>query len=119
MFSSTSFAKWTMIGNNETSEIYIDVERIRKHDGYVYFWSLTDYLKPFTNLKLLSNKKYYQVDCDLFRYKVLQYVYHKESMGRDIGETAEAEKKGWRYPQPKRFNEELVKLVCKLSKTLK
>ena len=25
---------------------YVDFERIRKHDGYVYFWRIRDDLKP-------------------------------------------------------------------------
>ena len=115
MFSSTIFGEWKMMGNDEDTKFYIDVERIRKHDGYVYFWSLTDYSKPFTKSKLLSSKNYYKVDCDLFRYKILQYVYHKESMGRDIGETDEPHNKGWRYPQPNLFDEFFVKFVCKVN----
>ena len=112
MFSFTSFAEWVKIGGNTTTGFYVDYERLRKHDGCFYIWSLTNYAKPFTEAKLLSSKKYYQVDCDLFRYKVLQYVYHKEPMGRDVGEPAEPHNKNWRYPEPKRFYEYFIKRVC-------
>jgi hypothetical protein len=53
MFSSTSFAGWTKVSQNVRGDtFYVDFERIRKHDGFVYFWSLNDYLKPnkFENL---------------------------------------------------------------------
>ena len=44
MFSSASNAKWTKIGVN-VNEItfYVDIERIRKHGGYVYWWKLMAY----------------------------------------------------------------------------
>ena len=93
---------------------YVDFERIRKVDGYVYYWFLSDYLKPSTNLNLLSSKTYNQVDCKVFRFKVLSYVYHKQPMGRDIGETSEPYNKNWRYAEPNDSHEYLMNLVCNL-----
>ena len=113
MFSSTSFAEWTEVSKNERGDTqYVDFERVRKVDGHVYFWLLNDFLKPITDMKLLSSKTYRQVDCKSFGFKNLSYVYHKESMGRDNGESAESVNKDWRYPQPNTVDEFLVKLVC-------
>ena len=44
MLSSTSFAEWTEVSNNmvEQNTYFVDFERIRKVDGFVYFWDLTD-----------------------------------------------------------------------------
>ena len=112
-FSSTSFAEWTEVSKNERGDTqYVDSERVRKVDGYVYFWLLNDFLKPITDMKLLSSKTYRQVDCKSFGFKSLSYVYHKESMGRDNGESAESVNKNWKYPQPNTIDEFLVKLVC-------
>ena len=113
MFSSTSWGEWTKVGENvDGNTFYVDFERIRKHDGYVYFWFLSDYLKPLTDSMLLSSKRYHQVDCKSFGFKVLSYVLHKQSMGRDIGETAEPHNKKWRYPRPNSVNETVLKKVC-------
>ena len=113
MFSSPSFAEWTKVSKNERGDThYVDFERVRKVDGYVYFWVMNDYLKPITDMKLLSSKTYREVDCKSFGFKNLSYVYHKESMGRDNGESSEAVNKNWRYPQPNTIDEYLVKLVC-------
>jgi len=47
MFSSTSFAGWTKVGENVSgSTFYVDFETIRKHGGDVYIWTLRDGLKP-------------------------------------------------------------------------
>ena len=38
MFSSSSYAEWRKIGVNvDEITLYVDIERIRKHDGYVYW----------------------------------------------------------------------------------
>ena len=47
VFSSTSFAGWTKVSKNVNgTTFYVDFERTRKHDGYVYLWTLNGLLKP-------------------------------------------------------------------------
>ena len=59
MFSTPSYAEWTKVGStgNGASNSYVDLERIRKHDGYVYFWELFDYGEPAKS-GTLSGKAY-------------------------------------------------------------
>ena len=112
MFSSTSFAGWTKVVENDNgSTFYVDFERIRKHGGYVYFWTLRDGLKPNEHGNF-SGKNYNQGDCSLFRYKRLVYVLHKLPMGSDVGEVHESPNKGWRYPTPNSVNEVMLQEVC-------
>ena len=114
MFSSTSFAEWTKVSENMDRDTwYVDFERIRKVDGYVYFWRLSDYLKPTINGKL-SGKLYLQGDCKLFRYKILSFSFHKEPMGGGTGDTGPIPIKhqGWNYPPPNSSNETILKSVC-------
>jgi len=38
IFSITSFAEWTMVNENERGDTYyVDSERIKKHNGHVYW----------------------------------------------------------------------------------
>jgi hypothetical protein len=47
MFSSPSYAEWTKVTESKDGNtFYVDFERIRKHDGFVYFWDFIDRLKP-------------------------------------------------------------------------
>ena len=63
MFSSTSFAEWTKVGESvKGNTFYVDFERIRKHGGYVYWWDLSDLLEP-DKYGGLSAKMYNQGDC--------------------------------------------------------
>ena len=116
MFSSTSFADWTKVSENADGyTFYVDFERIRKHGGYVYFWSLDDYLKP-NKSGYLSDKVYQQGDCKLFRFKYLSFSFHKEPMGEGTGEIENKPDKEWNYPSPNSSIEEILKKVCRYAK---
>ena len=113
MFSSTSYAEWTKVSESDYGDIfYVDFERIRKHDGYVFFWSMNDYLKP--DQGIFSNKIYYQGDCTLFRVKPLTYVFHKQPMGGGNGESIQpkGERGDWQYPTPSSVIETMLQTVC-------
>jgi hypothetical protein len=113
MFSSSSYAEWTKMSENvDGTTYYVDYERIRKHDGYVYWWILSDYLKP-TKYGDLSTKMYKQGDCKLFRYKSLSFSHHIEPMGGGTGnKTLNVPDKEWNYPPPDTVAEEILKQVC-------
>jgi hypothetical protein len=114
MFSTPSYAEWTKVSSSVDGDtFYVDFDRIRKHDGYVFWWDLTDYLK-LTKYGVLSNQMYKQGDCKVFRYKVLSFSFHKEPMGGGTGHVVEpgAKRKGWNYPPRNSSNETILKRVC-------
>ena len=112
MFSSSSYAEWTKVSENVSGDtFYVDFERIRKVDGYVYYWVLNDYLKP-NKFGTLSSKVYKQGDCKLFRYKTLSFSYHKEPMGGGTGDTSNDPDTEWTYPSPNSIGETVLKQVC-------
>ena len=110
MFSSTSFAGWTKVGENKNGTHYVDFERIRKVDGFVYFWDLTDYLKPNKDGDL-SYKTYTQGDCKLFRFKFLSLSFYKVPMGGGTG-TPYTPPDKWTYLPPNSSGETILKSVC-------
>ena len=113
MFSSPCFAEWTKVSENvDGTTSYVDFDGIRKVGGYVYFWVLTDYLKP--KLGDLSVKVYNQGDCKLFRGKPLSFYSYKEPMGGGTGDVSEPVKEvqGWMYPLPNSVDEIMLKSVC-------
>ena len=116
MFSSPSYADWTKVSESVDGDTYyVDFERIRKHGGYVYFWQLTDYLKP-TIYGILSDKFYQQGDCKLFRFKYLSYSFHKEPMGGGTGDSISPKNPEWKYPSPNSSIETVLKSVCAYAK---
>ena len=110
-FSSPSYAEWTKVGENVSGNThYVDFERIRKVDGYVYYWILDDYLKP-NKYGILSTKMYKQGDCKLFRLKDLSAFFYREPMGGGTGEDFTPPDK-WKYPHPTSIGETALKKVC-------
>ena len=114
MFSLPSYAGLTKISENVDGDIYyVDFERIRKHDGYVYFWWLRDYLKP-DEWGGMSNKVYYEIDCKAFRRRSLTYIFYNQPMGEGEGETDTPDNPEWQFPSPDSMNEFLLNKVCAL-----
>ena len=118
MFSSPSYAEWTKVSESvDGTTFYVDFERIRKHGGYVYYWVLSDYLKP-NEFGDLSAKVYKQGDCKLFRNKTLSENYFIEPMGGGTPKVWELTKfqKDWMYPSPNSVDEFVLKTVCAYAK---
>tara|TARA_R110002020_G_scaffold470161_2_gene695791 strand:- start:845 stop:1216 length:372 start_codon:yes stop_codon:yes gene_type:complete len=111
IFSSTSYAEWTEVGEADGYIFYLDFERIRKHDGYVYYWMMTDYPKP-NEYGFLSAQNYKRGDCNLFRFNNLQFVFYTGNMGGGLSDSQEAIEKRWHYPPPGTANEVMLKLAC-------
>lgn len=114
MFSSICFGDWTKVDRNVGGgNFYVDFERIKQHDGYVYFWELVDFEKPLKGV--LSVKTYNQVDCNLFRHKTLSWDLYKEQMGQGdfrIGTPPDE----WDYPPPNSSAETVLQTVCRFVK---
>ena len=112
VFSSPSYAGWTEVTENVSGDtFYVDFDRIRKHDGYVYYWELSDLLKP-TKYGDLSNKAYTQVDCKLFRSKYLSMSSYKQPMGNGTPSSTFEPPAEWDYPLPSSGGEFILKSVC-------
>ena len=112
IWSYKSFAEWTYVATGESTGVksYIDLENIRKYDGYVYFWLLEDLLKPDQDGDL-SYVNYFQVDCNIFRYKHLSGSYYKQAMGKGIAKNVSRESQ-WDYPLPNSLHERYLEVVC-------
>ena len=113
MFSSTSFAGWTKVGESvKGNTFYVDYERIRKHGGYVYFWMLSAFLKPEEGIS--SMKTEIEVDCGTPRkYRGLRRLLYKEPMGEGkvVYEDSDEEQE-WSCPTPDSIFEAWLKIVC-------
>ena len=112
LFSSPSYGEWTKVAGNLDVTAYVDFDKIRKHNGSVYFWDLYDYTKPSPN-GMMSTIRYIEGDCIKFRLKILSDRYYKEPMG--LGEVSGASNipaKDWYYPPSGSVAESKMKSVC-------
>ena len=118
MIASPAYADWEWVAENEIgNNFYVDFDRMRKNNGYTYFWHLVDRLEP-SDTGLLSYKVYNQGDCEVFRFKNLSFSFHKQPMGEGSEETISLPNPEWNYPPPNSSAEGILKLVCMYAETL-
>ena len=116
--SSTSYAEWEKVAQNvDGSTYYVDFERIRKVDGYVYYWVLSNFSKP-NDWGNLSSKIQKQGDCKLFRFKKLSASFHTQPMGGGTGEYYSPRDPQWKHPSPNTGGDVILKKVCTRSSSV-
>ena len=109
---SPSCAEWAKVGENEVGEtFYLDPERTRSEEGYIYVWSLLDRDKP-NHLGYFSTQVYRQIDCTLSRFKILRYSFHEVGMGSGNGTPLVTKKPVWVYPPSNSSTELILKSIC-------
>jgi hypothetical protein len=112
LFSTTSWGEWKFVSENmKGSKFYYDKDRIRKSGKFIYFWILTDFLKP-TEGGNFSSFGYIQLDCSIFRYKDLRFQSYNKSMGEGKMTEEWTPKDEWKYPPPDSVNEFVYNKIC-------
>ena len=115
--STNSYAEWTKMVDDGTKTFYLDFNRIRKVDGYFYYWILIDIYDP--KKEFLSVKNLHQGDCKLFRWKALQSTTYNQQMGGgNVINTQDFQGTDlyWYYPLPDSSGEYLLNKVCNMEK---
>ncbi len=109
---STSFSEWTELSRSVNGDtFYLDYKRIRQHDGYVSYWTLSDFLIP-TKWGDFSTETYRQGDCNSFRFRNLRFVQYKKNMAQGPGDVYQPKNIKWNYPRSDSLNESILKIVC-------
>ncbi len=92
-------------------KFYYDKDRVRKNGKYLYFWELSDYIKPID--RSWSSTNYVQLDCSIFRFKWLNIQAYGNNMGEGkiIRDFTPEDK--WIYPPPKSTFEVMYNRICK------
>ena len=112
LFSTTSWGDWNfVIETVDGDNYYYDKDRVRKSGKYLYFWMLTDYIKP-TEYGDLSITQYIQLDCSIFRSKRLKFQSYNKSMGEGEMTDEWTPKDEWLYPQPDSIFELMFNNIC-------
>ena len=118
MFASPAYADWENLGENENgTTFYVDFDRMRKNNGYTYYWHLVDRLEP-SGTGILSYQVYNQGDCEMFRFKNLSFSFHKQPMGEGSGNADSPPNPEWMYPPPNTPIEIMLKRVCEFAENL-
>ena len=113
LFSAASRAEWTLVaeGARTGNKVYVDLERIRKANGLVYYWMIQDRLEP-SSTGMLSTKVYYKVDCETLREMKLSFSTYKLPMAEGAADDTWTPDPQWDYAQPDSVGEGILQAVC-------
>ena len=112
LFSTTSWGEWSFVTENGGNKWYYDKDTVRKIGKFLYFWELTDYIKPDDLWGYLSSTKYIQLDCNIIRFKVLKIQTYNKSMGEGENDMDFTVKEEWTYPKPNSVREVMYNKIC-------
>ena len=110
LFSTTSWGDWNYVVEVRGNKFYYDKDRVRKIGNYIYFLELGDIMKPKKGFS--SSIRHIELDCSIFRYKVLKLRGYKNSMGEGDIVGDYTPKDEWRYPPPNSTFEYMYKKIC-------
>ena len=78
LLSFNSYGEWTKVMEDDDGDsYYIDLNTIKKNDGYVYWWDFVNYVEPYDGF--MSRTGFYQGDCEIGRSKTLSATQYTES----------------------------------------
>ena len=116
LISFNSYGGWTWVTDDLSgNKYYYDFEKIKKNDGYYYYWRLVDLLKP-DKYGDLSYAAYIQVDCKLSRSMSLSEFYYSLPMGKGKLTTNNFKNPEWSYPPPGSMSEFSLNTICEYVK---
>jgi hypothetical protein len=114
-FLSSTHSEMTYIVKNKNgTTFYADLDNVKIKTGYRYFWGLQNYKEPKNGN--LSIKAFFELDCDLMRFKFLTDYTYKKLMGKGISKSNNVPDKDWSYHPPDSAGGGVVaKIICNLS----
>jgi len=119
MFSFSSYAEWIKVNEDtEGDSYYIDFETVKEIDGYVHWWEMRDYLKPYEGN--MSSITYYQGDCEATRSKILSRFLYEKPMGTvksfSLGDIVDLSAlMPWTYIPPNTVAKDMLQTSCSLA----
>ena len=113
LFPAGSWAEWTQVSTaaSGSNKSYVDLERIRKVNGLVYYWMLRDYLEPLPEGQM-SIKVYAKVDCKTMRQMPLSVSPYRLPMAKGDAIITGTPPPEWDYAHPDSVNETVLNAVC-------
>ena len=113
MMPSQSRAEWVSMGDTVAGDtFYVELDKVKKQDGSIYFWSLIDYLKP-DEWKDMSSQTLHETDCRRpFKLRKVYATYHTQPMGRGEPSTISPDTNDWWYPPSDSMMEFILEEVC-------
>ena len=94
---SADWVKFTEL--EDSSSVYIEMDTIKKVDGFIYYWVMRDFIVPDKNGDL-SGQVYHLGECRTEKVKYLTFIFYTRNMGRGEANKHAPFETFWEYPAP-------------------
>ena len=121
VFTINCWAGWTAVSKNTlNSTYYLDVDKIKQTENYIYLWYLIDYLEPiidhpkyFVN-DVMSETNYIKINCNKIIFQRLKVILYGASMatGEVKGDLVPTDNKHWNQVSSGTAFEAVIETVC-------
>jgi len=117
LLTFNSYGEWTKVTKDDDGDsYYIDLNTIKKNDGYVYWWDFVNYVEPDDGFMSLTS--FLQGDCEIGRSKILSTTQYTESMLYGEYESDTPANPEWDYFPPETIGGYFLELSCNLAEHL-
>ena len=115
-FSINGFAfNWKKVGENVNgSSYYVDVDSIKNHNGFLYYWALADWLEP-NSVGTYSHIDKFKVDCGEEKQTYMSVTFYSQNMGKGRI-TSDSNYNEIEYPKPNSISYDVMKFACDRAK---
>ena len=97
---------WVFVSSGSDVSRFVDPSTFRRSGSYVQFWSRTLY-KP-SPTKLIEDRSYVMVNCELRQYRTLQSTYYRSDGKSEM----DANPTAWLYVVPGSISAAELDYVC-------
>ena len=106
---------WKKVGEStKGNSHYVDVDNMKKHNGFLYYWSLGDWLEP-NSVGTYSHINKFKVDCGEEKQTWLSATFYSQNMGKGRITSDSAINK-IEYPKPNSIGYDVMKFACDRAK---
>lgn len=114
MIATAASAEWTIAGDNENFNQYVDKATIRRDGNFVKMWDLLDYkrVKVIGGKSDLSQRTQKEYDCKEEKVRILVLTSFSGQMGNGTINYDDSNTEKWRPVAPGTVNETLWKIAC-------
>lgn len=115
LISNNAAAEWTRIaGGDDGSDIYVDLDTVRKNGSKVKFWTLQNFktLDVDKKSKHFSSKTQWEVDCNEEKISVPVFITYSGKKGTGKTIISDYSPDGWRPLVPDTIGEMIFFVGC-------
>ncbi len=121
IFTLNCWGGWSAVSKNTSdSTYYLDVDKVKQTENYIYLWYLIDYLEPIIDhpeyfaQDVMSETHYIKINCNKIIFQRLKVILYGASMasGELKNDLIPTDNKNWNQVSNGTAFQAVIETVC-------